>query len=102
MSTLSHINQLRGVILGYFKQVTYLVEKLGKHSSYKWKFDDFKDVNRECGFGDVGFERYKLTWNNKRDEDAITQVRLDQIFLNSIWLTFFQFEKGVTSKDFKI
>ena len=55
----------------------------------------FKECLNKCSMIDIGFSGPRLTWTNKREEQALIQERIDRFFVNPSWCLLYPDAKVV-------
>ena len=55
----------------------------------------FKECLNKCSMIDIGFSGPRLTWTNKREEQALIQERIDRFFVNPSWCMLYPDAKVV-------
>lgn len=55
----------------------------------------FKECLDNCGMIDIGFSSPRFTWTNKREIQALIQVRIDRFFVNASWCLLYPNAKVV-------
>lgn len=77
------------VIAGDFNCILSNEEKWGGLDKEDWEQQDFRNFIDDNDLIDVGCVEYPFTWNNKREERANIQMRLDRVVVNPRWRTDF-------------
>lgn len=84
----THLN-IPWVCGGDFNEFLHLNEKKGGLDPGNQNIEAFRKVLEECKLDDLGFSGPKLTWDNRREEEANIQERLDRFVANEGWCAHF-------------
>jgi hypothetical protein len=76
--------------VGDFNEILEPTEKRGAAVRGESQMDGFREALGECQLSELGFQRPKFTWSNRRDDDMFTTKRLDRAVENSEWRSLFK------------
>ncbi|KAH9648888.1 reverse transcriptase domain-containing protein [Citrus sinensis] len=77
---------LRKILQLHGAQLVFLSEtKSGGNDRNVNLINDFREVLRDCGLKDVGYQGYAFTWNNGRYGQGFVEERLDRFVCNKAW-----------------
>ena len=70
---------------GDFNEILYPNEKSGGNDRNMNLINEFREVLRDCGLKDVGYQGYAFTWNNRIYGKGFVEERLDIFVCNKAW-----------------
>lgn len=74
---------------GDLNEILYNFEKKGCPVKSRTVLDAFCGTLEECGLFDLGFTGYEFMWENRRENDAIVEERLDRFCALVEWSVLF-------------
>ena len=79
------LHNMPWIIVGDFNEPLMKDDKFGGRVVSVSRSLLFKECLNKCSMIDIGFSGPRLTWTNKREEQALIQERIDRFFVNPSW-----------------
>ena len=85
----AELHDMPWVIAGDFNETLTAEDKFGDRAVGVNSSLRFKEYLDNCNMIDIGFSGPRFTWTNKREVQALIQVRLDRFFVNPSWFLLY-------------
>ena len=83
------LHDLPWALMGDFNEVIIEGEKAGGNPIFQRRVRAILDCMNECQMMDLGFSGPKFSWTNKRELGGLIQCRLDRVWANPNWKSYF-------------
>ncbi|XP_050242398.1 uncharacterized protein LOC126691394 [Quercus robur] len=95
LKLIATLHDLPWALMGDFNEVIIEGEKAGGNPIFQRRVRAILDCINECQMMDLGFSGPKFTWTYKRELGGLIQCRLDRVWANPDWKSYFP-EANVT------
>lgn len=89
LNKVAELHDMPWVIAGDFNETLTAEDKFGGRAVGVNSSLRFKEYLDNCNMIDIGFSGPRFTWTNKREVQALIQVRLDRFFVNPSWFLLY-------------